>query len=147
MRTPSRPSGLIGGGSSFVRNEQRFIRSEKSGSKTITAARLSARDEPLGLGAVGNDFQANVLRRGEVVDHHLRPRLLGKRLLRLQPRVEVHDRDAEPLVRLLAEALARAHSPSTRMSNSGVTSRITALRASRSSRRRSFAARVRMGMR
>ena len=37
MRTPSRPSGLIGGGSSFERNEQRCIRSLKSGSKTITA--------------------------------------------------------------------------------------------------------------
>ena len=51
-----------------------------------------ASDEFLGLGAVGDDFETNVLSSREVVDHDLGPRLLGKRLPGLQPRVQIHDR-------------------------------------------------------
>ena len=107
MLTPSRSNGLIGGGLSCVRNEQRFIRSEKSGSKTRSPRRRRFRATSRSASReIGDQFQADSGGRRQVVDHHLGPRLRAGTPASSVARVEVHDRDAQPLVGLLAEPFA-----------------------------------------
>src|SRR5262245_47263308 len=81
------------------------VRSENEHGGTLALATKALR-----LGTSRNDLNLDAGRQAEVALNEIGPRLTGKGHVAVgacrQSHVEIHQRDAQPIVRLLAEALA-----------------------------------------